>query len=92
MARKQDIATNVERDRADRAMAAAAALGDVLDIIERNLRGTHYGTVHEATTDILDLIRVGRSNATECYRGPIPQFSELLQELRKLRAALDERG
>lgn len=84
-AKKQDL---TERYRADRALAAAAELGGVLDIIERNLRATKYATIHEATTDLLDLIRVGREHSRICYHGDLPQLTTALAEIRRLQDAL----
>lgn len=90
MKRKQQELT--ERYRADRALAAAAELGGVLDIIERNLQATKYGSVHEATTDVLDLIRVGRENARACYHGDLPQLTTALAEIHRLRDELARVG
>lgn len=82
-AKKQDL---TERYRADRALAAAAELGGVLDIIERNLRATKYATIHEATTDLLDLIRVGREHSRICYHGDMPQLTTALAEIHRMRS------
>lgn len=82
-AKKQDL---TERYRADRALAAAAELGVVLDIIERNLRATKYATIHEATTDLLDLIRVGREHSRICYHGDMPQLTTALAEIHRMRS------
>lgn len=79
------MSERAERDRADRAIAAAAEIGSVLDVIERNLGATKYPTIYDAEQDIRDLIRVGRENARQCYRGDLPQLVTAMNEIRMLR-------
>lgn len=76
-----------ERRRADNALAAAAEIGNVLDVIERNLHATRYDSVHAATLDILDLIRVARENARQCYGRDLPQLVDVMNRLRAAEAA-----
>lgn len=74
-----------ERNRADRALAAAAEIGNALDTIEQRINGAgRYGSVFEVETDIREQIRVGRENAKQCYRGDIPQLVTAFAEIRRL--------